>query len=342
MTSSLRNILNFRSLHRFFYLLSLACIFLVDIGRAQNIVGTTTVNVDPNTGNVQILCETDLDDPAAAYYVASVTCNVAINGIFYTNKVGTSTHGNTGTAIAFLNIAGVPGSTYTATGTHSGTIIYTDPNTSQPIVGAYYDPYNFDSYFLGTAQFNPEPYPSTYDLYGPGPPQDVGSKQLPTVKSRASEVAGYTPAQLDAFITSGKNMFSAHCDAVFAQVIPSYSNPGFFDSLRATTFIQIPPHTPGAPTDYPFGADADTLVNQPNRPIRLLPNFYPTGAGFPAGFQSFVLIHEGVHHFTGWLDYHSASTPNVPDFVNTFANYGYRNITGQTNDFTVWLQSGCI
>src|ERR1700734_1324550 len=86
-------------------------------------------------------------------------------------------------------------------------------------------------------------------------------------------------------------------------------------------------------------ADAATLISQPGRPIELFPNFYPTSAGFPAGFQESILIHEGVHHYTGWLDFSDGS--GTPDFVDAFYSSGYRNTSGTTNDFSVWISSGC-
>ncbi len=60
-------------------------------------------------------------------------------------------------------------------------------------------------------------------------------------------------------------------------------------------------------------------------PIRLFPNFYGTNTSY----QAFVLIHEGIHHFTRWTDTQVANNLGIPT-----PNYG-------TADITTWIQGGC-
>jgi hypothetical protein len=72
-----------------------------------------------------------------------------------------------------------------------------------------------------------------------------------------------------------------HCDAIFANVIPSYNNNGFFASLQGTQITQYPKGSTLPPDINILNEpDADTLVKQAGRPIRVFANFYPTAAGF--------------------------------------------------------------
>lgn len=321
-------------------LLFLTALLLSRAGSAQDIVGSTTVDIDPDTGNVLILCETDMDDSAAAYYIPTVTCTVTANGTFYGTKTAGPTHGNSATALAAFSFTGVPGTTYAAVGTHGGTIVYEDQNTYSPGQTNYYDAYNFGYYSANNNGYE-TPYPGTYDWPGFGSYADLPTKQVTTGKTTDSGIRYYTPGELANIISSAQALFSSKCDTKFAQVIPSYSNAGFFSSLYSTNFIQYPPGSANIPQTS--GADAQTLVYQPGRPIQLLPNFYPTKYGFPAGFQEFVLIHENVHRVTGWGDYpnqNSLST-NGNDFETKFLQHGYQNQTTITGRFTDWLTSGC-
>jgi hypothetical protein len=61
-----------------------------------------------------------------------------------------------------------------------------------------------------------------------------------------------------------------------------------------------PPDIPN-PLNYP---DADTQVTQRAKPIRVFTDFYLSKYGFEfPSFREFVLMHQGLHHYTGWYDF---------------------------------------
>ncbi len=128
-------------------------------------------------------------------------------------------------------------------------------------------------------------------------------------------------------VNAAQNTLSKNCDSEFKKTIPHYTNAGFFSSLASTAFQQYPPGTPNIPSDD-FGADADTLMNVPGRPIRLLPNFY--GLSAPYGLS--VLVHEGIHHFTGW---------GHEQIFKQFYNAGLRHTNPGSGDITDWIKNGC-
>jgi hypothetical protein len=302
---------------------------------AQTVYGSTSLDIDPDTGVVTATCETDVDNLAAEYYNADVTCVVEDSN----NNVVASGGGEDDSAQGYVQVVltftGVPGETYTAMSAHVLFEIYTveyyeDP--PQPIRLHYYD----DMYDFSFYSDNPQTYDGVFDLESPGPETETVSQRQIAANTVATQIRYYTPSELLTLILSAQSLFAPHCDTVFTNVVPSYNNNGFFASLEGTTFIQYPPGAPNIPAHG--SADAATQVDQPGRPIELFPNFYPTAAGFPAGFQEFILIHEGLHHFTGWYDFPS---PGFLDFETQFFNSGYRNTTGTSNDFTVWLTSGC-
>jgi hypothetical protein len=302
------------------------------VSAAQNVYGSTTIDIDPSSGIVTATCETDLDGALDGNYYSQVTCSVTDqNGTVVASGSAADVDGDIGYAQAVLTFSGTPGSTYTATGFHHAYAVLV---TLQFLKTVYEDPYNFSSFESGGIQ----EYPDYYDWYGPGPEEQTKIASIRLGETTATQIRYYTPTELSQLITSAQSLFSPHCDAVFTTVIgSSYTNVNFFESLRATSFIQYPPGAPNIPPTN--GADAATLVSQPGRPIELFPNFYPTkyGFDFPA-FQQFVLIHEGVHHYTGWYDF---SSQGSPDFQTQFYTSGYRNTTGGSEDFTVWLNAGC-
>lgn len=177
-------------------IITLATLACTTIGRAQQIIGTPTVDIDPDTGNVSIVCETDLDDDAAAFYSATVSCSVSVNGVFLQNKIGKSTRGNPGTAVAFINIASNPGSTYTAIGTHGGTIVYFDENASNPQQMFYSDFYNFAAFGNYGDASNQEAYPDSFNWLGPGSPSDETTVSLTTGRTTDSATTDQIPTSL--------------------------------------------------------------------------------------------------------------------------------------------------
>jgi len=138
--------------------------------------------------------------------------------------------------------------------------------------------------------------------------------------------AGSAPSSL---VQQGRKMFSSNCNSKFASTIPHYTNSAFFNQLANAPFQQYPAGTPNIP-DHAYGADADTALGQPGRPIRLFPNFY----GNDPTYQAFTLIHEGIHRFTGWSD------------AQVFMNFGPSGLQPPgsgygTGNITSWLQGGC-
>lgn len=146
-------------------------LLLASAGRAQTVTGTTTVDLDPQTGMITATCETDLDADAQAYYGAQVTCALK-DGDDTVLAVGNYAdhQGALGYAQVVLTYQGVPGNIYFATGTHLGFLtLGSDPVEGQP--QTYFDYYNiaaFNDYFLEGNSF----FPTTYSFTGPGPQQE--------------------------------------------------------------------------------------------------------------------------------------------------------------------------
>ncbi len=256
----------------------------------------------PDSGIVTATCETDLDGALDGNYQAWVTCTVTDQTGTQIAFGGASDMDENGYAQVVLTFSGVPGSTYTATGINRAIAVLEVEQFNKTL---YEDPYNMSNSFEeGPAA----PFPDYFDWYGPGPEQQTKTASIRFGNTSDSAIRYYTPAELSQLIFSAQRLFPAQCDADFASVIGSaYTNINFFESLLATSFIQYPPGAPNIPDHG--SADAATLISQPGRPIELFPNFYPTAAGFPAGFQEFILIHEGLHHYTGWLDFPSSRLP---------------------------------
>jgi hypothetical protein len=123
----------------------MVCLCFGHVSLAQAVFGSTSIDIDPDTGNVTATCETDTDADAEAYYSAEVHC-VVEDSNNNTIASGTATDDTgQGYAQVVLTFAGVPGTTYIATGMHEVKITYTvevdDP--PQPIVLRYDDMYNF-------------------------------------------------------------------------------------------------------------------------------------------------------------------------------------------------------
>ncbi len=299
----------------------------------QGVTTSSDVQIDASSGMVTGTCETDLNDDSDSYYLAKVNCVLTDgsgNSLASGNQVS-----STGAAIVVLQVQGMPGTTYIVNGFHSSLIQYkyddVDPDERQPTYPTYIDEFNFASLDGG----QPAPYNPAYYYEGPGP-EEITKTQFEILGQTTSKgIRYYTQGELTNLIAHAQSLFSSKCDAKFAAVVPSYSNAGFFASLQATTFYQYPYGATGAPASN--GADAATLVNDPGRPIELFPNFYPY-PGQTANFQEFVLIHEGLHHFTGWGDY---TSKNGADFETQFYGGGYRRTNPGSGDFTVWLMNSC-
>jgi hypothetical protein len=307
---------------------------LCRVSAAQNVYGSTTINIDPSSGMVTATCETNFDGALDGNYQAQVVCTVTDqNGTVVAHADNADMDG-VGSTEVMLTFSGTPGYTYTATSIHHAIAVLVEQVYLKTV---YEDPFNLSNAYQSEASEN---YPNYNDWFGPGPEQQAKTVSLRLGETFASKIRYYTPTELSQIITGAQTLFSPHCDSVFASVIgSSYNNVNFFESLRATSFIQYPPGAANIPSAGISGADADTLVLQPDRPIELFPNFYPTKAGPPyPNFQQYVLIHEGVHRYTGWYDFPSQGSL---DFETQFYSSGYRNTTGNSDDFTQWIIAGC-
>jgi hypothetical protein len=279
---------------------------------------------------VTATCETDIDWASHGYYEPSVVCqltdgdgNVLASGQYFDDSDDVS-------AVVVLQIQGIAGTNYIATGRHLALISIPldnpDPQPGEP-EEYYLDEYNI-SYF-GDGYYTT--YPDSYTWYGPGPETDTPAHVLLMGNTTGSGLRYYTPGELTQLITSAQSLFSSHCDAVFASVIgPSYTNINFFESLLATPIIQYPNAPPTDPPPYGPSTVADTLTNRDGRPIRIFKPFYPTKYGFTAGYQESVLTHEGIHHYTGWDD---STVTN--SFGITPGSYGTEYISN-------WIARGCV
>ncbi len=153
--------------------------------------------------------------------------------------------------------------------------------------------------------------------------EELGSKDLDEL-GLLSDVA----VDARALIDEAKSNLSRRCNNKFGKVIPKYTKQSFFKSLMNTSIKQYPLGTPNIPPHL-FGAAAETLVNEVGRPILLLPNFYRLSRTT----QSFTLVHEGIHHFTGWTD---------SQVFQRFSSFGLTQMNNfGTSEITDWIQGGC-
>ena len=245
-----------------------------------------------------------------------------------------------GFAQVVLSIQGAPGETYTATGIHGATATrYQDPDEpeSLPDMGGGFTNYGWiDYYNFGFFSTNPlQTFPNigTWTSYGPAHyniTPDILVGQTTDSQSRFLDIPP--------IIFHAQQDLSSTCDQKFAAVIPGYTNAAFFSSLVGTEFHQWPKGTPNAP---PSQGDASTRIDDPGRPIDIWPNFYGVNRQLPfPHFQEFVLVHEGIHHFTGWSDFYDSNRPNTANFVDKFGSVGYS--PGSTSGcFTDWIDAGC-
>jgi hypothetical protein len=155
---------------------------------------------------------------------------------------------------------------------------------------------------------------AVFELGLPAAPDGIGT--VPT-----------SPVNVPSLINNAEKNLSGTCNKTFRRVIPNYSKGRFFSQLRSAPIFQYPPGSQNIPPGN-FGADAVTQLGQPGRPILLLPNFY----GLQSGTQSFVLVHEGIHRFSGWND---------AQVFSRFSGYGLQQTNPGTFDITVWIESGC-
>ncbi len=314
-------------IHRLITLLLSAVFGAGCFAHSQTVSGTTSVDIDPDLGIVTATCETDLDDYAQNYYQAAVVCRVVDSNGTVVASENQIDYDNVGYVQVVLTLNGTPGLTYTATGFHKGILEYVDetdplppPHTSQ----YYYDYYNFSS-FEGSAQA----YPNQYEWFGPGPEVKTQKQAITAGSTNDIKTRVFTLSEISQLITDSQNAFSSHCDTVFtAKIVPAYTNANFFNQLRVTGIQQYPNKADPNMPSHELGADADSVLNKTDRPIRFFPNFYTV----PRTYQEFVLIHEGIHRYTGW---------DHPTIFDAFRFAGLKQVNPDSGDITDWLQRGC-
>ncbi len=143
-------------------------VLAVSSARSQSVSGSTTVDIDPDTGMVTVTCETDVDEYSQGYYQPMVAC-VLTDGNGNSLQAGQETDWDGETsAIVVLQIQGIPGTTYVGTGRHLALLIVpVDDPEDDPCRTCLLDEYNFqqvsDDFFDGGT-----PYPYPIIFYEPG------------------------------------------------------------------------------------------------------------------------------------------------------------------------------
>jgi hypothetical protein len=125
----------------------LVCFSFNRTGAAQNTVGSTTVDIDPISGFVVATCETDLDADTEAFYRAGIECKIRdSDGKEIATGQSFDKNGAQGFAQVILIVMGIPGTTYTVTGSHLVDSIFDSAKPSimgPPGERLYYDPFDF-------------------------------------------------------------------------------------------------------------------------------------------------------------------------------------------------------
>jgi hypothetical protein len=138
---------------------------LCRVSAAQNVYGSTTINIDLSSGTVTATCETDFDGALDGSYQAEVVCTVTDqNGTVVAHGDNADIDG-VGSTQVVLTFSGTPGSTYTATSIHHSIAVLVE---QQQLKTLYEDPFNLSNAYQSEAS---EDYPNYNDWFGPGPEQ---------------------------------------------------------------------------------------------------------------------------------------------------------------------------
>ncbi len=126
----------------------------------QEVIGTTTIYIDPDTGIGAADCRTDLDGTAQSFYGAIAICEVRDqNGTLVGSDQFIDYTGGLGFADAGVFFTAIPGNTYTATGRPEAEFILA-PDYAEG------SPAEFDDYydFLGVSEGFSSPPTKTVTL----------------------------------------------------------------------------------------------------------------------------------------------------------------------------------
>jgi hypothetical protein len=171
-------------------------VLAVSSARSQSVSGSTTVDIDPDTGMVTVTCETDVDEYSQGYYQPMVAC-VLTDGNGNSLQAGQETDWDGETsAIVVLQIQGIPGTTYVGTGRHLALLIVpVDDPEDDPCRTCLLDEYNFqqvsDDFFDGGT-----PYPYPIIFYGPGPEEETPAHAIPIANTTASGIDQQCPTSM--------------------------------------------------------------------------------------------------------------------------------------------------
>jgi hypothetical protein len=173
-----------RSMTRIFFTLALFTALGI-AGRAQTVTGTTTIDLDPDTGTITATCETDLDGTASEFYGAQVECTVKDGNRNQIAQRGYDDTFGEGYAQVVLTFQGVPGNVYFATGSHLAfTILSRDEDEGHP-TGYYDDYYNLEQ-ISELVETNYDYYPGLFSFTGPGPETDTRQHTITIANTNAS------------------------------------------------------------------------------------------------------------------------------------------------------------
>jgi hypothetical protein len=162
---------------------------LCRVSAAQNVYGSTTIDIDPNSGNGTATCETDFDGAMDGNYEAQVVCTVTDQNGTQVASGDAADIDDVGYAQVVLTFSATPGSTYTARGIHHAIAILVE---QQFLKTVYEDPYNFSSF----ESDGNEIYPNYNDWYGPGPEEETNTASMRLGETWAAETDPQIPGAL--------------------------------------------------------------------------------------------------------------------------------------------------
>jgi hypothetical protein len=269
------------------------------VSAAQNVYGSTTIDIDPDSGIVTATCETDFDGALDGNYQAEVTCTVTDqNGAQVAFGSALDVDGDLGYAQAVVTFSGTPGSTYTATGIHRAFAVL---EVQQFLKTVYEDPFNFGNSFESVDGDN---YPDYYDWFGPGPEQQTKTNSIRLGRTQDTKTLQTCPTSIS-------------INQVWSQPLQN-DFPSFTTGVGILTNMIV----------GPVGTNFNSVI--------LNEIVTPTGNSCPANIKSatdFPTISLGTPFVIGnsafWEGSSYASVQNA--FYDQHINKGTTNLLGLTN-----------
>lgn len=233
----------------------------------QAITGYTTMDVDATSNVVTATCETDLDAYTEGDYEAIVRCSVVdANGNQIASGQYIDQNSNQGYAQVVLTFAGTPGTTYTATGSHSAELVVpVDLPDPGPHSSYYDDPYDYNSFSEGPP--TPPTY-SSYTWYGPGPDTQVPRRSLSLGQTTAQTTDPACPSTVTIADTTTASL-------------PSVDLPGALTGIGILTRMLVSPLT----ANYAGQQITEQIIPQSNS----CPANITSYTNYPNVFTSFTV-----------------------------------------------------